>query len=159
MRFLHSVCCALLINFFFASSMYSCYDGFVGRIRHSSNAEFHYFNETRMCAAKSCIHVTLYNAVDRQGTYRQGISMRCAYTGGDRNLCGTSNCTELQHYNGMRGKFSFCCCEGNGCNIASESSLLTLYAGDDPHKEDKVKGTATRSFAYLSLFIVVFCLL
>lgn len=39
-----------------------------------------------------------------EGIYHEGISTRCAYTGGDRQLCRMNNCTDLQHYNGMRGK-------------------------------------------------------
>uniref|UniRef100_A0A915B533 Uncharacterized protein n=1 Tax=Parascaris univalens TaxID=6257 RepID=A0A915B533_PARUN len=130
----------LVINVSVTSSLFSCYDGFVGRIRHPNEEEFRDVNETRMCAAKSCIQVTLHEAVDREGVYHEGISTRCAYTGGDRQLCRINNCTNLQYYNGMRGKFTFCCCEGNGCNVVSTSSFIKFFAEKDVPKEGETNG-------------------
>uniref|UniRef100_A0A0M3IEC8 Activin_recp domain-containing protein n=1 Tax=Ascaris lumbricoides TaxID=6252 RepID=A0A0M3IEC8_ASCLU len=158
----------LVINVSIVSSLYSCYDGFVGRIRYPNEEEFRDVNETRMCAAKSCIQVTLHEAIDREGIYHEGISTRCAYTGGDRQLCRMNNCTDLQHYNGMRGKvnlfnlsvghlqFKFCCCEGNGCNMVNASSFIKFFPDKELHKKDKTNGIGIRDHSIV-LLMFGFC--
>ncbi|GMR34297.1 hypothetical protein PMAYCL1PPCAC_04492, partial [Pristionchus mayeri] len=124
----------LLLTFFSSSQarkLIDCFHGFTGEIEASVHEGYLPTNDTRMCAAEWCMKIIIHSAIDSDNFMRRGVSSRCAYTGGDRQLCyraedasGNNNCTQVTHYDGMRGNFSLCCCRTSYCNRATTEELF-----------------------------------
>ncbi|CAJ0573430.1 unnamed protein product, partial [Mesorhabditis spiculigera] len=113
-----------------AEALVDCTHGFVGRMQASLTEDFIHINDTRMCAADWCIQVIIHGAFDDDNTFQQGISSRCAYTGGDRSICQQSqSCLSISFYDGMRGNFSFCCCREAECNRPTVQLIDQIYGG------------------------------
>uniref|UniRef100_A0A8R1HWU1 UPAR/Ly6 domain-containing protein n=1 Tax=Caenorhabditis japonica TaxID=281687 RepID=A0A8R1HWU1_CAEJA len=89
-------------------ALVDCFSGFVGRMQASVEDSHFHINDTAMCSAMYCIKVILHSALDDDGIFQQGISSRCAYTGGDRQVCQKSEgkCQDISFYDGMKGNVS-----------------------------------------------------
>ncbi|CAL2032980.1 unnamed protein product [Caenorhabditis brenneri] len=111
-------------------ALVDCLSGFVGQMQGSVEDEPFPINDTDMCAASYCIKVIVHSALDDDGIFQQGISSRCAYTGGDRQVCrkNEGKCQDISFYDGMKGNFSFCCCQENKCNVATREELSSIYS-------------------------------
>ncbi|CAI2338441.1 unnamed protein product [Caenorhabditis sp. 36 PRJEB53466] len=116
---------------------------------------FH-INDTAMCSAMFCIKVILHSAIDDDGIFQQGISSRCAYTGGDRQVCQQSEgkCQDISFYDGMKGNFSFCCCKENRCNLAKQAELDTIYSSNS-RSSRKANSSSRQLFVHLILLFQV----
>ncbi|GMT16309.1 hypothetical protein PFISCL1PPCAC_7606, partial [Pristionchus fissidentatus] len=141
----------LFLSCFFITTqsrvLIDCLHGFTGEIEASVQSGYLPTNDTRMCAAEWCMKVIVHSAIDNDGFMRRGVSSRCAYTGGDRQLCysahergGDDACTQVTHYDGMRGNFSLCCCRSSYCNRATTEELF-------PRKEAMVAKNRRDSLA------------
>uniref|UniRef100_A0A8R1Z5B8 UPAR/Ly6 domain-containing protein n=1 Tax=Pristionchus pacificus TaxID=54126 RepID=A0A8R1Z5B8_PRIPA len=120
-----------IISIVQSRNMIDCFHGFTGEIESSVGEGYLPTNDTRMCAAEWCMKIIVHSAIDNDNIMRRGVSSRCAYTGGDRQLCykaedanGNNNCTQVSHYDGMRGNFSLCCCRTSYCNRATTDELF-----------------------------------
>ncbi|KAF1765488.1 hypothetical protein GCK72_005440 [Caenorhabditis remanei] len=86
-------------------ALVDCLSGFVGRMQASVEDNPFHLNDTAMCSAMYCIKVIIHSALDDDGIFQQGISSRCAYTGGDRQVCQKNDgkCQDISFYDGMKG--------------------------------------------------------
>ncbi|CAI5443904.1 unnamed protein product [Caenorhabditis angaria] len=137
-------------------SMFDCFSGFVGRVQGSVGTDFLNLNDTANCAASYCIKVIIHSAIDDEGIYQQGISSRCAYTGGDRQICSKTRgtCEKIGFYDGMRGNFSFCCCQSNFCNVATRADLNEIYTKNQ--RTSRKNSDFRENFSKTPHFSVVF---
>ncbi|ULU05976.1 hypothetical protein L3Y34_018115 [Caenorhabditis briggsae] len=141
-------------------ALVDCLAGFVGRMQASVEDQPLTLNDTAMCSAMYCIKVIIHSAIDDDGIFQQGISSRCAYTGGDRQVCQKNDgkCQDISFYDGMKGNFSFCCCQENKCNTATESELKTIYSmGSRTSRKVNSANFTVNLFTIISLYI--FCVI
>ncbi|GMS82230.1 hypothetical protein PENTCL1PPCAC_4405, partial [Pristionchus entomophagus] len=140
-----------------ARNLIDCFHGFTGEIEASVHEGYLPTNDTRMCAAEWCMKVIVHSAIDNDGYMRRGVSSRCAYTGGDRQLCyraedadGNNNCTQVTHYDGMRGNFSLCCCRTAYCNRVTTDELFPRKeAMVSKHRRESITENATNLLSLL----------
>ncbi|CAI4231182.1 unnamed protein product [Auanema sp. JU1783] len=135
--------------------LYECAHGFIGRMQASRDNSFFPVNESVPCQAAYCIRVNIYEAVDDDGGIHQGISSRCAYTGGDRELCvKIKGCTPRSYYDGMRGNFSLCCCKEHHCNSPTNEEVQLVYEEAPQRGYSKLSSTASEFVICLG---ILFC--
>ncbi|CAD6195810.1 unnamed protein product [Caenorhabditis auriculariae] len=149
----------LILLFFlpYASPLVDCVHGFVGRMQPGLNDNFFHINDTSMCSAMYCIKVFVNSAIDDDNLFQQGVSSRCAYTGGDREVClKATGCQDITFYDGMRGNFSFCCCQENNCNQVGETELEELYQRNSKSKRSRTSSSSSFSTVLYISFAFIF---